>query len=71
MAPPKHLPPPNDELRERFGMNLRKCREQLGISQKELGLRSWIHPRSVSPFELGQKLPLISTFIRFAGSLAT
>lgn len=61
--------PPSDELRERFGMNLRACRERLGISQEELGFRAGIHPSGVGRYELGSKVPLIATFIRLAGAL--
>ncbi len=61
--------PPNDELRERFGQNLRECRSRVGISQEELGFRAGIHPTAVGLYELGKKLPLIATFIRLAGGL--
>lgn len=67
----RNLPPSNDELRERFGMNLRACRERLGISQEELGFRAGIHPTGVGFYELGKKLPLVETFIRLSGALAT
>lgn len=61
--------PPLDELRERFGANVRKHREGLGISQHELASRAEMHITQISPLELGQKLPRIDTFIRLAGAL--
>lgn len=61
--------PPSDELRERFGLNLRSARERLGISQDEVASRAEAHVTAVSPLELGQKLPRLATFIRLAGAL--
>jgi transcriptional regulator with XRE-family HTH domain len=61
--------PPSDELRERFGVNLRECRRRLGISQYELAFRSEIALGSISLLELGKKLPRIDSFIRLAGAL--
>lgn len=62
-------PPPSREMCKRFGMNLRRCRERLGISQEELGFRIGAHPSTVGPFERGKKLPMIERFIRLTGSL--
>lgn len=61
--------PPSDELRERFGINLRQGRKQLGISQHELAFRAEMALPSVSLLELGKKLPRIDTFIRLAGAV--
>lgn len=61
--------PPLDELRERFGANVRQHRERLGVSQHELAFRADTHITQISPMELGQKLPRIDTFIRLAGAL--
>lgn len=61
--------PPTDELRARLGMNMRKHRERLGISQHELGYRAEVHPAAISPMELGKTMPRIETFIRVAGAL--
>jgi hypothetical protein len=35
--------PPLDELRQRFGANVRQHREQLGVSQHELAFRADTH----------------------------
>ncbi len=61
--------PPTDELRARLGMNMRKHRERLGISQHEVGYRAEVHHNAISPMELGQTMPRIETFIRVAGAL--
>ena len=66
---PKQPMPPSDELRERFGLNLRGCRKRLGISQHELAFRAEIALASASLLELGKKQPRIDTVIRLAGAL--
>lgn len=69
MSPRRTPLPPSDELRARFGVNLRECRKRLGISQHELAFRAETHLTLISPLELGQKLTRIDTFIRLAGAL--
>ena len=68
-APPREPVPPPDELRSRFGINLRKYRKRLGISQHEIAFRAEVSIASISPLELGEKLPRIDNFIRLAGAL--
>ena len=60
---------PSEELRARFGANLRHCRERLGISQEELAFRAEAHITSISPLERGERLPRITTFIKIAGAV--
>jgi transcriptional regulator with XRE-family HTH domain len=66
---PKRPTPPSDELKERFGVNLRKHRKRLGISQHELAFRSEMALPSISLLELGKKQPRIDSLIRLAGAL--
>jgi transcriptional regulator with XRE-family HTH domain len=66
---PKQPMPPADELKERFGGNVREHRKRLGISQYELAFRAEISHPSISLIELGKKLPRIDTVIRLAGAL--
>jgi transcriptional regulator with XRE-family HTH domain len=66
---PKRPMPPSDEMKERFGVNLRECRKRVGISQHELSFRAEMGLNSVSLLELGTKQPRIDTFIRLAGAL--
>ena len=61
--------PPSDEFRERFGINLRECRKQKGISQYELALRAETALAAISLLELGKTLPRLPTFIRLVGAL--
>lgn len=69
MKPRRRPLPPNDELRERFGQNIRECRNRIGISQEELSVRCGSSLTTVGPMERGLKLPRIDTFIRLAGAL--
>ena len=69
MRPKKPPIPPSDEMKERFGVNLRECRKRLGISQHELSFRAEMGLNSVSLLELGMKQPRIDIFIRLAGAL--
>ena len=71
MSSRKRRLPPSDELRARFGINLRDRRGQLDISQLELSLRAETHMNAISTLELGQRLPRIDTVIRLAGALQT
>ena len=61
--------PPSDEVKARFGINLRERRRRLGISQHELSLRAETHMTAISTLELGQRLPRVDTVIRIAGAL--
>lgn len=54
---------------ERFGRNLRRERERVGISQEELALRSELHRTEVSQLERGLRVPRIDTLMQLAGSL--
>lgn len=56
-------------MKERFGVNLRECRERLGISQHELSFRAEMVLPSISLLELGKRQPRIDSFIRLAGAL--
>jgi len=56
-------------LRERLGLNIRAARPLLGISQEEAASRAEAHLTAISPLELGQKVPRLTTFIRLTGAL--
>jgi len=61
--------PFSDELSRVLGLNVRKHRQRLGISQDELADSAEIHRTAVSPLELGEVRPRIEGFIRIAGAL--
>ncbi|HVY78864.1 MAG TPA: helix-turn-helix transcriptional regulator [Solirubrobacterales bacterium] len=61
--------PASDELRERFGSNLVRCRKRLGISQEQLWFRAEVHKTSLSDLERGLIIPRIGTVLRIAGAL--
>lgn len=47
-----------------FGKNLRKIREQLGLSQSELANRAGITPAALSMIESGSREPGLYTILR-------
>lgn len=61
--------PPSDELRQRFGSNLARCRKRSGLSQEQLWFRAEVHKTSLSDLERGLIIPRIGTVLRVAGAL--
>jgi transcriptional regulator with XRE-family HTH domain len=54
---------------QRFGENLTRCRERVGISQEELGFRASLHRTEISQLERGLRVARIDTVVKLAGSL--
>ncbi|HEX9966398.1 MAG TPA: helix-turn-helix transcriptional regulator [Solirubrobacterales bacterium] len=54
---------------ERFGANLKRCRERAHVSQEELGLRASLHRTQVGALERGDHMPRIDTAAKLAGAL--
>lgn len=52
-----------------FGENVAACREQLGISQEDLGFRADLHRTQISDMERGLRVPRIDTLVKLAASL--
>jgi len=61
-------PDPRDP-RTAFGANLRKAREQAGLSQEALGHRANFHPTEVNRIERGRRNPGLVTIIKLAKAL--
>jgi transcriptional regulator with XRE-family HTH domain len=61
-------PDPSDP-RTAFGANLRKAREQAGLSQEALGHRANFHPTEVNRIERGRRNPGLVTIIKLAKAL--
>lgn len=57
------------DKRERFGKNLRRARQEKGLSQEELGFLSGLHPTTVSKHELGEREPRLGTIVKLASTL--
>ncbi len=57
--------------RERFSVNLRKARQEKGISQEELGFACDLHRTEISLLERGGREPRLGTIIKLCGSLDT
>jgi transcriptional regulator with XRE-family HTH domain len=69
MSRPSTTAPPTEELKERFGRNLIRCRERADVSQEELGFRASLHRTEISLLERGERMPRVDTAVRIAGSL--
>lgn len=54
----------------RFGRELRRVREEKGISQEELGFRAELHRTYVSQLERGLKSPSLRTLLKIGGALS-
>jgi transcriptional regulator with XRE-family HTH domain len=57
--------------RDRFSANLRRARQDAGISQEELAERCEIHRTEVSLLERGGREPRLGTMVKLAVALGT
>ncbi|HEX3239658.1 MAG TPA: helix-turn-helix transcriptional regulator [Solirubrobacterales bacterium] len=58
-----------NEVAERFGKNLVRCRRRARISQEELGFRADLHRTEIGMLERGIRLARIDTLIKLMGAL--
>ncbi|MBS1886000.1 MAG: helix-turn-helix transcriptional regulator [Actinobacteria bacterium] len=56
-------------MADRFAANLRRLRQEGGLSQEELAFRSAIHRTRISLLENGNRLPRFETVVKLAGAL--
>ena len=56
---------------ERFAINLRRIRNEAGISQEELGYLCDLHRTEVSLLERAAREPRLATIVKLAGALKT
>jgi transcriptional regulator with XRE-family HTH domain len=54
---------------ERFASNLRRAREQSGLSQEEVGFRADLHRTEVSLLERAEREPRLGTLLKLAAAL--
>jgi len=52
-----------------FGKNLCRCREQLAITQEDLGFLAGLHRTAVGQLERGERVARADTLVRLCGSL--
>ena len=57
------------DVAERFGSNLYRARNRLGLSQEALGFAAELHRTEVGLLERGQRLPRIDTLVKLASAL--
>jgi transcriptional regulator with XRE-family HTH domain len=56
-------------VQERFAANLRRLRQDRGLSREDLSWRSQVHRTQVSLLEGGHRLPRLMTLIKLAGAM--
>lgn len=52
-----------------FGANLARCRDELGVSQEELGSIAGLHRTAIGQLERGERVARTDTLVRLCGSL--
>ena len=57
------------DIRERFGRNVRVCRQNLGLSQEALAEQSGLHRTYISGLESGRRNPTITVVAQLAKAL--
>jgi transcriptional regulator with XRE-family HTH domain len=57
------------EVRRRLGVNVRRERQRLGISQEELAFDSGVHRTYISGVERGVRNPTVTVVERLASAL--
>ena len=56
-------------LEKVFGEELRKAREQSGLTQEKLGFESDYHPTYISQLERGLKSPTLKAIVKISAAL--
>jgi transcriptional regulator with XRE-family HTH domain len=56
-------------LGERFGVNLKRCRQRAGMSQRHLARITELDPTAISFFEHGKRTPRLDTLVKLIGAL--
>ncbi len=54
---------------ESIGKKIREAREDLGISQKDLGISLGLSDKAISAYEAGRTVPPLETLVRIADEL--
>lgn len=57
------------EFARRFGLNLRKARKRVGLSQEEVGFRASLHRIEVGLLERGARMPRVDTLVKVAAAV--
>src|ERR1700749_2996276 len=58
------------EVAVSFGVNLRRVRRRVGLSQEELAVRASLHRTEIGMLENGKRLARIDTLIQLSGAMA-
>lgn len=61
---------PLNPLAIRFGKNVERCRNRVGLTQEKLAALSAVHRTEVAKVEKGERLPRIDTAVKVATALS-
>lgn len=59
-----------EQLAERFGRNVFRCRREACLSQEQLAARAGLHRTEIGLIESGRRVPRLDTLVRLIGSLS-
>jgi transcriptional regulator with XRE-family HTH domain len=60
----------SQEVADKFGRNLARCRRLARLSQEELGARASLHRTEIGMLEHGTRLARVDTLMKLAGALS-
>jgi len=52
-----------------FAANLKRCRNQVGLSQEEVSIRASLHRTEISQLERALRVPRLDSLVKLAASL--
>lgn len=58
-----------EDVAERFGINLKRCRRRVDLSQEEAGLRASLHRTEIGLLEHGRRVARIDTLLKLMAAL--
>jgi len=60
----------SEEVADKLGQNVTRCRRRACISQEELAALSSLHRTAIGKIEEGARLPRVDTLVKLAGALS-
>ena len=58
-----------EQVAERFGRNVFRCRRGACLSQEQLAARAGLHRTEIGLIENGRRMPRVDTMVRLIGAL--
>ena len=58
-----------NDVAERFGENLARCRRRVRLSQEDVAVRACLHRTEIGHLEHGRRIPRIDTAMKLAAAI--